>query len=170
MGYTPSLQPLRLDTLAGEVALELAPVARRAGIDLGFEGEPVTVAAEPQWLQELVGNLLDNAIRYAGRDARVTLRVGPLTAPQTTPGPDACALLQVEDNGPGIAAEERAAVFGRFYRGAAAQAHQEGSGLGLAIVREIARVHGATVTLSDTAGGGLTVSVRFAQSGATPAD
>ncbi|MGH1511075.1 sensor histidine kinase [Ralstonia solanacearum] len=169
-GYTPSLQPLRLDTLAGEVALELAPVARRAGIDLGFEGEPVTVAAEPQWLQELVGNLLDNAIRYAGRDARVTLRVGPLTAPQTAPAPDASALLQVEDNGPGIAAEERAAVFGRFYRGAAAQAHQEGSGLGLAIVREIARVHGATVTLSDTAGGGLTVSVRFAQSGDTPVD
>ncbi|MCL9848233.1 sensor histidine kinase [Ralstonia solanacearum P673] len=165
-GYAPSLQPLRLDTLAGEVALELAPVARRAGIDLGFEGEPVTVAAEPQWLQELVGNLLDNAIRYAGHDARVTLRVGPLTAP----GQDASALLQVEDNGPGIAAEERTAVFGRFYRGAAAQAHQEGSGLGLAIVREIARVHGATVTLSDTAGGGLTVSVRFAQSGDTPVD
>ncbi|WP_347327533.1 sensor histidine kinase, partial [Ralstonia pseudosolanacearum] len=65
-GYAPSLQLLRLDTLAGEVALELAPVAHRAGIDLGFEGEPVTVAAEPQWLQELVGNLLDNAIRYAG--------------------------------------------------------------------------------------------------------
>lgn len=80
---------------------ELAPLARRAGIDLGFEGEPATVAAEPQWLQELVGNLLDNAIRYAGHDARVTLRV----ARQTAPGQDACALLQVEDNGPGIAAQ-----------------------------------------------------------------
>ncbi len=164
-GYAPSLQPLRLDTLAGEVALELAPVARRAGIDLGFEGEPVTVAAEPQWLQELVGNLLDNAIRYAGHDARVTLRV----ARQAAPGQDTGALLQVEDNGPGIAEAERAVVFGRFYRGSTAQA-QEGSGLGLAIVREIARVHGATVALSDTAGGGLTVSVRFAEADGAPAD
>ncbi|MGD7165344.1 ATP-binding protein, partial [Ralstonia pseudosolanacearum] len=54
------------------------------------------------------------------------------------------------------------------YRGSTAQA-QEGSGLGLAIVREIARVHGATVALSDTAGGGLTVSVRFAEADRAPA-
>lgn len=74
-GYAPQLQPLRLDTLAGDVALELASVTRRSGVDLGFEGEPVTVAGESQWLRELIGNLLDNAILYAGNGARVTLRV-----------------------------------------------------------------------------------------------
>jgi len=156
-GYAPQLQPQRLDTLAGDVALELAPIARRAGIDLGFEGEPVTVTGEPQWLQELVGNLLDNAIRYAGDGARVTLRVKR----QHTPMLGEQALLQVEDDGPGIAMPERDAVFGRFYRGAASQG-QDGSGLGLAIVREIARMHGGTVGLSDTPGGGLTISVCLA--------
>ncbi|EGY61265.1 Sensor protein qseC [Ralstonia pickettii] len=156
-GYAPQLQPLRLDTLAGDVALELAPVARKSSVDLGFEGEPVTVAGEPQWLQELVGNLLDNAILYAGKGARVTLRVRR----QAMPMLGEQAVLQVEDDGPGIAVPERDAVFGRFYRGAASEGH-DGSGLGLAIVREIARLHGGTVALSDTPGGGLTVSVYLA--------
>ena len=71
------------------------------------------------------------------------------------------AVLQVEDDGPGIAVPERDAVFGRFYRGAASEGH-DGSGLGLAIVREIARLHGGTVALSETPGGGLTVSVCLA--------
>ncbi|MCO5398717.1 sensor histidine kinase [Ralstonia soli] len=156
-GYAPQLQPLRLDTLAGDVALELAPVARKSGVDLGFEGEPVSVAGEPQWLQELVGNLLDNAIRYAGNGARVTLRVKR----QAMAMLGEQAVLQVEDDGPGIAAPERDAVFSRFYRGAASEGH-DGSGLGLSIVREIARMHGGTVTLSETPGGGLTVSVYLA--------
>ena len=157
-GYAPQLQPLRLDTLAGDVALELAPVARKSGVDLGFEGdEPVTVAGELQWLQELVGNLLDNAIRYAGTGARVTLRVKR----QAMAMLGEQAVLQVEDDGPGIAMPERDAVFGRFYRGAASEGH-DGSGLGLAIVREIARLHGGTVALSETSGGGLTLSVYLA--------
>ena len=157
-GYAPQLQPVRLDTLAGDVALELAPVARKSGVDLGFEGDaPVIVAGEPQWLQELVGNLLDNAIRYAGKGARVTLRVK--RQPMAMLGEQ--AVLQVEDDGPGIAMPERDAVFGRFYRGAASEGH-DGSGLGLAIVRELARLHGGTVALSETPGGGLTVSVYLA--------
>lgn len=156
-GYAPQLQPLRLDTLAGDVALELAPVARKAGIDLGFEGEPVIVAGDPQWLQELVGNLLDNALRYAGHGSGVTVRVSRRAMAMFGEQ----AVLQVEDDGPGIAVPERDAVFGRFYRGAAAAGH-EGSGLGLAIVREIARMHGGTVALSDTPGGGLTVTVCLA--------
>ena len=156
-GYAPQLQPLRLDTLAGDVALELAPVARRSGVDLGFEGEPVTIAGESQWLQELISNLLDNAILYAGNGARVTLRVKR----QAMAMLGEQAVLQVEDDGPGIAVPERDAVFGRFYRGAASEGH-DGSGLGLAIVREIARMHGGTVALSETPGGGLTVSVYLA--------
>lgn len=70
------------------------------------------------------------------------------------------AQLQVIDNGPGVAPAEREAVFRRFYRGASGQA-VEGTGLGLSIVREIARLHGATVELGETPGGGLTVSAQF---------
>jgi two-component system sensor histidine kinase TctE len=155
-GYAPALRPLRLDTLAQGVALDWAPVARGSEADLGFEHEgAVEVAGQAELLQELTGNLIDNAIRYAGRGAVVTVRValdGGLPR------------LQVVDNGPGIAPAERDAVFRRFYRGERGQA-VEGTGLGLAIVREIARLHGATVVLGDTPGGGLTVSVCFGAAG-----
>ncbi|AOY93503.1 hypothetical protein BKK79_18145 [Cupriavidus sp. USMAA2-4] len=106
-------------------------------------------------LQELLGNLLDNAIRYAGPHAEVTVRVGQ----GTTHAGDG-AWLQVVDNGPGIDAGERERVFSRFYRGESGTA-RPGSGLGLSIVREIARLHRAHVDLAPTAGGGLTVTVLF---------
>ena len=65
----------------------------------------------------------------------------------------------VEDNGPGIPAEERERVLDRFYR--PAQAPTGGSGLGLAIVREIAQAHDATLALEPREGGGLRVVLRF---------
>lgn len=64
------------------------------------------------------------------------------------------------DNGPGVPADERDAVFERFHRGSKTQT-VEGTGLGLSIVREIARVHQGTVTLADAAGGGLVVTIRL---------
>jgi two-component system sensor histidine kinase TctE len=102
-------------------------------------------------LAELCGNLVDNAIRYAGDGSVITVRVARI---------EEGALLQVIDNGPGIPPHERDAVFERFYRSQTEQ-YVEGSGLGLAIVREIARVHHAQIALSDAPGGGLVVSVRF---------
>lgn len=147
-GYAPTLRRLRVDTLAQNVALEWAPLARRGGVDLGFDGDtPLEIDGQAELLQELLGNLIDNAIRYAGRGAVVTVRVTGRR-------------LLVEDNGPGVASFERESVFKRFYRGEAS-ASRDGSGLGLSIVREIARLHGATVTLGDTRGGGLTVAVKF---------
>lgn len=64
------------------------------------------------------------------------------------------------DNGPGVPADERDAVFERFHRGSKTQT-VEGTGLGLSIVREIARVHQGSVTLADAAGGGLVVTIRL---------
>ena len=147
-GYAPTLQRLRVDTLAQNVALEWAPLARRGGIDLGFEREAsLEIDGQPELLQEMLGNLIDNAIRYAGPGAVVTVRV-------------AAHRLLVEDNGPGVAPFERESVFKRFYRGEAS-ADREGSVLGLSIVREIARLHGAAVALDETRGGGLTVEIDF---------
>lgn len=151
-GYTPTLRALRLGPLAQQVALDWAPLARQQGVDLGFDGDvdpgiATEIAGQPELLQELIGNLIDNAVRYAGAGAIVTVRVAGRT-------------LLVEDNGPGVAPFERESVFKRFYRGEAS-ASREGSGLGLSIVREIARLHGATVALADTPGGGLTVGVAF---------
>ncbi|MFM0555922.1 sensor histidine kinase N-terminal domain-containing protein [Paraburkholderia sediminicola] len=151
-GYTVKHAAVPLHKVARSVTLDWSPVARSRGIDLGFEQDVrVDVMGQIDLLGELVGNLIDNAIRYAGDGAVITVRVA-------REGEQ--ALLQVIDNGPGIAAGERDAVFERFYRSEATQA-VEGSGLGLSIVREIARVHGAQVALTDALGGGLVVSVLF---------
>ncbi|MGE8159506.1 sensor histidine kinase N-terminal domain-containing protein [Paraburkholderia sp. NPDC080076] len=151
-GYTVKHASVPLHKVARSVTLDWSPVARSRGIDLGFEQDVrVDVTGQIDLLAELVGNLIDNAIRYSGDGAVITVRVA-------REGEQ--SLLQVIDNGPGIAAGERDAVFERFYRSEATQA-VEGSGLGLSIVREIARVHGAQVALTDAQGGGLVVSVLF---------
>jgi two-component system sensor histidine kinase TctE len=99
----------------------------------------------------MLGNLLDNAIRYTQRGGQVTARV--------TGAADTVS-LSVEDNGPGIPEQERERVFERFYR--LLGTGTEGCGLGLAIVREIAASHNAKVVLAPGAGGqGTVVRVTF---------
>jgi two-component system sensor histidine kinase TctE len=151
-GHAIKLAPVPLHKLARSVTLDWSPVARARRIDLGFEQDAhADVTGQADLLKELVGNLIDNAIRYAGDGSTITVRVA-----LDTRGP----LLEVIDNGPGIAPQERDAVFERFYRSETPQT-VEGSGLGLSIVREIARLHDARITLRDAAGGGLVVSISF---------
>lgn len=133
----PALALLDLDALAREVAREWVPRAQDKGIDLGFEAADGRAAVEgnPALLRELLGNLVDNAIRYTSRGGRVTIRVR---------AGDAVA-LDVEDTGIGIDEADRELVFERFYRVLGTGA--EGSGLGLPIVRGIAHLHRASVAL-----------------------
>ncbi|MEO8740261.1 MAG: sensor histidine kinase N-terminal domain-containing protein [Casimicrobiaceae bacterium] len=107
-------------------------------IDLGYEGPDtgVLVSGEQQLLGELLGNLVDNAIRYGKAGGRIT--VGVATAPVS---------LFVEDDGPGIPPAERERVFEPFYR--PRNSSSGGCGLGLTIAREIAARHGAQLTIAD---------------------
>jgi two-component system sensor histidine kinase TctE len=99
----------------------------------------------------MLGNLLDNAIRYTQRGGHVTVRVAAESGR---------VVLSVEDNGPGIPPDEREHVFERFHRVLGTGA--EGCGLGLAIVREIAQGHNADVRLTAGAtGAGTLVSIAF---------
>lgn len=149
-GHAVAHQTAALHRLARSVTLDWSPVARARDIDLGFEHEAdVDVLGQPDLLGEMIGNLIDNAIRYSGDRAVITVRV-------SRDGEH--ARLDVIDNGPGIPEAERDAVFERFHRGSKTQT-VEGTGLGLSIVREIARVHHGSVTLADAAGGGLVVTV-----------
>jgi two-component system OmpR family sensor kinase len=122
-------------------------------IDLGIPAHAwqAVVGGHEDELQILLGNLIDNALRYTPAGGCVDVVVGDHRGRPR---------LQVIDTGPGIPAEERSRVFDRFYRG---EAHEEwGSGLGLAIVASIAAAHGASVTLDDKlAGPGLCVTVQF---------
>jgi two-component system sensor histidine kinase TctE len=122
-----------------------------AGQDLGFELAPARVDGHPVLLEELLGNLVHNAIEHAGPGARITVR--------TRTG-EGSAVLEVEDDGRGVPAEEMTLLWQRFHRGR--EAHGTGSGLGLAIVADIARLHGASSTIAPGADGrGLQVQVRF---------
>jgi two-component system, OmpR family, sensor histidine kinase TctE len=120
-------------------------------IDLGFELESAPVKGDGPLLREALANLVHNAIEYSHRGGRVTVRSGQR---------DGQSFAEVEDDGPGIAPQERERVLERFYRvpGTAGT----GSGLGLAIVREIAGGHGARIDLAEGAGArGCRVALTF---------
>jgi two-component system, OmpR family, sensor histidine kinase TctE len=122
-------------------------------IDLGFEAveSPLIVRGNATLLSEMVGNLVENALRHVPRG-------GMVTASLRRDAPN--IVFTLEDTGPGIPKGERARVFERFYRLLASGV--DGTGLGLAIVREIVQAHGGTIALNDRVGGpGLVVEVRL---------
>ncbi len=157
--HNSSMERFDLKQIASEAAEEWVARSVDAGVDLGFELESARVDGHGFLLREMLANLLDNAINYAGHGARVTIRTS------AAEGVSVRAMLEVEDNGPGIAPEDRERAFERFQRG---NAGGTGSGLGLSIVRDIAGHHGARVELLDGPGGvGLKVRVTFAPLEAT---
>jgi two-component system sensor histidine kinase TctE len=141
---------LDLNTLAREATLAWVPRALEKRIDLGFEGAetPALVDCDPVLMNELLGNLIDNALRYTPAGGHVTTRVR-------------CAndvTVEVEDSGIGVDEADRELVFERFYR--VLGTGTEGSGLGLAIVRAIAEAHrGRAFLLPNPGGRGTLVSV-----------
>lgn len=154
--------PVDLARLAAEVTAERAPVALRHGLELALEAEgqgagpcqtspsgPV-VQGSPVLLRELLLNLIDNAAAYAA-PGLATVRVE---------GDASAVRLVVADHGPGIPAPALEAALTRFHRGDSAAVGRDrgGFGLGLPICREIARHHGGDLSLSETQGGGLTVT------------
>lgn len=115
---------------------------------------PLQVRGEPEALRILLRNLLDNAIKYTPAGGQVDVSL----LPDEKSGQP---VLTVEDSGPGIAPDDQARVFDRFFRASEATS-ESGSGLGLAIVKVIAERHGATLALSRSDRlGGLKVTVRF---------
>ena len=153
VGHPLRQTDVNLPEVVQRVLEKLATLAQAKNIDLGLEfaGVPIMVRASPFMLEELVANLVDNALRYTPAGGRVTVAVAVT---------DDAAVLRVEDNGPGIPCEERERVFERFYR--LHEERSDGSGLGLAIVREIALASHAEITLSSPpAGSGLIVTISF---------
>jgi two-component system, OmpR family, sensor histidine kinase TctE len=161
-------QPVNLAEVVREVVQEAVSRALDRGIDLGYDGlspselesTGAIVMGNPVLIKEMVRNLVDNAINYTPSTIENT---GEVTA-RVLGGLAAGALVvQVEDNGPGIAGNEKELIFQPFYR--TLGSNVDGSGLGLAIVQEIANQHGCIVTIEESRPGkqppGSIFSVKF---------
>jgi signal transduction histidine kinase/integral membrane sensor domain MASE1 len=146
-----SLEPASVDPaeIVGECVESLAPWAAEADVELVVERMPApTVWADQARLQQLVGNLVSNAIKFSRAGGRVTIRTG------STKGG---AFLEVEDDGYGIPAEEQRRIFERFFRSQQANEQAiQGTGLGLSIAKVIAEAHGGRLTFRSSEGEGTT--------------
>ncbi|MFN4004181.1 MAG: sensor histidine kinase [Hylemonella sp.] len=129
------LSAVALDEVVRETVLRYLPQADAAGVDLGVQGldRPVRVLGNVALIEGILGNLIDNALRYgrptAGRAPSVTVAVA---------AEGETVRLCVQDNGPGLSADQRQCLLQRGARGVPVQRVGEGAGLGLAIVTKFA--------------------------------
>jgi signal transduction histidine kinase len=144
--------PTDLNALLKVLVGDRARLIGRKGLKLELLPEPglPLVQADPQYLMQVMTNLLSNAVNYTSAGGRITL----VTAVGTWDG-QGYATLTVRDTGPGIPDEEQQHIFDRFYRGVAARASGvAGTGLGLAISRDIMIRHGGRLTVHSVVGNG----------------
>ncbi len=136
-----SLERVPLDELVGETVEAMRVQAERKGVAVVAELPPqlVPARANPEKLQRVLFNLIQNAIRHTPADGSVVVRAEPV---------DGRIEVEVRDTGEGIAPDERDHVFTAFYRGDASRTNA-GAGLGLAVSRAIIEAHGGRIWLAD---------------------
>lgn len=143
--------PINLFDVVADALREIQPMASERQVELSLDGpEAAQISADAYGLSILVRNVIDNAVRYTRDHGFVAARIEP---------DGDFVRLTIEDNGPGIAAEELERVFDRFYR--VVGTPSTGSGLGLSIVSRIAELHRAQLSLENRVGGGLIVRIAF---------
>jgi signal transduction histidine kinase len=149
-----------VSSLAAEVAEFYAPVAELKNIALAFTPRGALHATgDPVLLAQALGNLVENALKYAPEGGVITIAVN---RPQRD-----MVEIEVADNGPGIPADERPRVVERFYRGDISRG-TPGVGLGLSVVSAVARLHGGALLLADNRPGlRATLQVAVSPAGGT---
>jgi two-component system phosphate regulon sensor histidine kinase PhoR len=148
------IEPKEIDLsiLVRDVFVNLSAKAEERGIKLELEVEPDTrIYADVLRLEQMLTNLVDNAIKFNRRDGVVTVRCRCINGSH---------LIDVSDTGEGIMRDHLQRIFERFYRIDRARSREVGgTGLGLAIVKHLARLHGGEVTVSSSLGEGSTFSI-----------
>ncbi|MDD4891644.1 MAG: HAMP domain-containing sensor histidine kinase [Phycisphaerae bacterium] len=151
-----AVQPVDLSDMLTDLAARYQSQADAASVALTPpEVSPAVVSGNAELLELLFSNLLGNAIQHNRPGGSVRLWCGSR---------DGSAVVEVSDTGPGIPAESLERIFDRFYRADPSRTRRQGNsgtGLGLAIVREIATVHGGTVSAENQPGGGAMFRVRL---------
>jgi signal transduction histidine kinase len=149
------IEPVDLGVLAEQTADRFAPVAEAKRLTLRVRAEPegIVIAAPPDWLDRLLGVLLDNACKYSPDGGSVTVGVT---------GDGHRVVLSVDDTGPGIPEDQRARIFDRFHRATDGPA---GAGLGLAIADAIVRATHGRWQVASSPEGGARMSVTWPRTG-----
>ncbi len=151
---------VRLDRLVARAAEMFQGVAEHRGVELAAALEAAAVGGDGAQLNQVVHNLIDNAIKFTPAGGRVTLEVGAGPAD----GRPAHAVLRVRDTGQGIAAEDLPHVFERFYRADKSRHREPGpgnNGLGLSICQAVVTAYGGLIGIESAPGAGTTVTVRL---------
>lgn len=153
-GWVPQPAPVVLEPLVEELLAGLAPDAARKGLDLRIALGVPTVLADPTAVRQVIGNLVENAVRYTSEGSVTVL----------SERGEGGTWIRVRDTGQGIPEKHLTRVFERFYRVDKSRARAEGgTGLGLAIVKHLAEAHGGHAVAESEPGSGATVSVFFPQ-------
>jgi signal transduction histidine kinase len=127
-------------------------VAEQKSIRLQLDlAGPAEIDGDPVRVGQALSNLVDNALKYTPEGGRVSISVRPEVG---------AAILEVSDNGPGVPAGERDAIWRRLYRGDASRS-MRGWGLGLPLVRAVAEAHGGSASVEEAPGGGARFQMRF---------
>ncbi len=146
-------EPQALHKACREVAEEFDARCRAAGVALELKLEASEAAADPVQARRLIQNLIENALAHAAGATRISI---------TTHTKPTGVILEVEDNGAGVAPSEISRLFDRFYRTDKSR-RAGGSGLGLSIVRQVAELHGGSVVAENARPHGLRVTVTLPQ-------
>ena len=152
-GGHPDAEPVDLGVIAERAVDRFGVIAEARGVSLTLAqgADDAVILAPADWLDRLLGVLLDNACKYAGRGGKVELRVV---------AEGGRVRLRVEDSGPGIPAEDRQRIFDRFHRGIDSKG---GAGLGLAIGDAVVKATGGRWKVDEAALGGASVGVSWPQ-------
>ena len=152
---------VELGALTSSVVEQLEPVAQARDVALKCDAfADLLVTGDAEWLERLLLNLLDNAIKFSPAGASIAVRVSR---------ENGAVRLDVRDHGIGIAPDVVPHIFERFYRADPARSSApDGAGLGLALTKWIADRHGATISVASQLGEGSTFTVRFPAAGPQP--
>ncbi|MBN1777095.1 MAG: PAS domain-containing sensor histidine kinase [Clostridiales bacterium] len=152
-GITKEKKPVELYMLAQACVSKLRDYAEKSGIGMAVQGVQTIVTGDRTLLEEMVINLIDNAIKYNKPNGSVAVLVGT---------EDGQPFIAMKDTGLGIPPEHQHRVFERFYRVDSSRSKETGgTGLGLSIVKNGAQLHGATVQLQSEPDKGTTITIRF---------
>jgi signal transduction histidine kinase len=150
-----------LASIVADVVEDHRGLAQEHGLTVHATADPTPLVTDPLRVQQVLANLLTNAIKYTPRGGTIGVRIVRDNRGQSRP--DRVG-VEVRDTGPGIAPELRARVFEEFFRVRASGVGTNGNGLGLAISLRIARLLGGDVTYSDNDGGGSVFTLWLHQS------